>query len=186
LEITDAELMNRVRGGSMEDLDLLFTRHHRRLYTFCYRLTGSRESAEDVVQDVFLRIIAYRRSFRPGSSFVMWALTIARNAAARRGRRESRLEQLADENEVPGESRDPIEVLEREIETERLERALASLDEDTRELLLLARFEGRSYADIARHFGVTEGAIKVRVFRALKRLRDGYMSLARRGNDGVS
>jgi RNA polymerase sigma-70 factor (ECF subfamily) len=79
-EPTDSQLMEAVRGGELGQLGLLFERHHRRLYGFCRRLTGSPTAAEDLVQEIFMRLLRYRESYRPGAEFAPWMYTLARNA----------------------------------------------------------------------------------------------------------
>src|SRR5215469_9163180 len=77
---TDENLMLAVRGGDVSKLGLLFDRHHRVLFDFFARMTGSRALAEDLVQDVFFRILKYRATFREDSRFKAWMFHIARNA----------------------------------------------------------------------------------------------------------
>ena len=71
-----------VRTGDAGQLGRLFERHHVTLFEFLYRTTGDRTGAEDLVQDVFVRILKYRHTYRDGSSFVTWMYRIARNARA--------------------------------------------------------------------------------------------------------
>jgi hypothetical protein len=78
--VTDDELMSRVRDGDVQALAPLFERHHVALLNFYLRTTGNRASSEDLVQDVFLRILKYRRTYRPGSRFLTWMYHIARHA----------------------------------------------------------------------------------------------------------
>src|SRR5215510_2868326 len=77
---TDENLMLAVRAGDVSQLGLLFDRHHRALFDFFARMTGSRAIAEDLVQDVFFRILKYRATFRADSRFKAWMFHIARNA----------------------------------------------------------------------------------------------------------
>src|SRR6202035_1183847 len=77
---TDDALMCRVRDGDVQALAPLFDRHHAALLNFYLRTTGNRASSEDLVQDVFVRILKYRRTYRPGSRFLTWMYHIARHA----------------------------------------------------------------------------------------------------------
>src|SRR5262249_29036669 len=77
---TDDALMSRVREGDVHALAPLFDRHSAALLNFYLRTTGNRASSEDLVQDVFVRILKYRRTYRPGSRFVTWMYNIARHA----------------------------------------------------------------------------------------------------------
>ena len=73
--VSDDALMLEVSNGEVRRLGLLFDRYHRKLFDFFIRMTGSREISEDLVQDVFFRILKYRGTFRPGSRFTVWMYT---------------------------------------------------------------------------------------------------------------
>lgn len=166
---TDEMLMAAVRGGDLAELATLFERHSRRLFGFLRGLVGSPSAAEDLVQETFLRILRYRRSYRDGRPFLPWMLRIARNAARRHLRRRRRMpaEELA---EMPAAGSPEQGHLERE-RAVRLTRALGTLPRREREVLLLSYFEGLRHREIARLVGASAGAVKVRVHRARARLR---------------
>ncbi|HLO68977.1 MAG TPA: RNA polymerase sigma factor [Holophaga sp.] len=172
VEGTDAEVMARVRAGSREGLGVLFDRHHQGLLGFFRRLTGQPHLAEDMAQEVFLRVLKYGRGFRDGAAFRPWFYQIARRvhldhlgAAVPPGPEPDTL--LS-----PAES--PLVEAVRLQDRERLERALAALPAGRRELLLLSRDPDLSYQDLAGLYGCSEGAIKVRVHRALQELRAAF------------
>src|ERR1044071_2973747 len=79
---TDETLMHAVREGDLAKLGSLFDRYHLPLFDFLNRMTGNRHAAEDLVQEVFLRILKYRASWREGARFETWLFRIARNARA--------------------------------------------------------------------------------------------------------
>jgi RNA polymerase sigma-70 factor (ECF subfamily) len=173
-ESTDTALMEQVRDGEIGKLGLLFERHHRVLYRFFLRLSGSPAVAEDLVQEVFVRLLKYRRTFR-GGDFTPWMFRLARNAAA------DHFGRLRPTDPLPEDGREPAspaplasDMLVRGQEEARLRVALARLPHDKRELLLLARYELLPYNEIARLLDTTVGAVKVRVHRALKDLREVY------------
>lgn len=178
-ETSDLELMERVRDGDLAELGVLFERHHRRLFNFFRKLGSGRPQSEDLVQEVFVRILKYRRNFRPGSDFLPWVYRIARNAAAdyhQRGGREVQ-EAVGDSGE-PHEHPDarPLaseELLRAEAER-RLGAALDRLPAERREVLVLARYQELRYDQIAALLETTVPAVKVRVHRAMKQLRDLY------------
>ena len=174
-ETSDAELMARVRDGELERLSELFERHHRRLYGFFSRLVGDRTAAEDLVQEVFVRLLKYRHTFRDGAEFSPWVFGVARNAAIDHFR--SRPRELQENPEAPEPAAHlphPIEGLERRERSEFLQAALARLAPERRELLLMARFGDLRYESIGELLGCSAGAVKVRVHRALKELREAY------------
>jgi len=172
----------RVQSGAVEELGTLYERHHRRLFNFCLRLTGERQASEDILQEVFYRILKHRHTYRAEGDFLPWAFRFVRNATAdlyrKRGRTSDR-EVPADA--VPGEpvasAPLPIDELESEQSRQRLRHALDRLSDDKRELLLLARFEGLKHQQIAEILGCSVGAVKVRVHRAMRQLRDTFLEL---------
>ncbi len=163
-----------VRAGDVEQLSILFERHHARLFGFCLGILGNREAARDLVQEVFFRLLKYRDSFRPEAPFAPWLYRLARNACIDQLRRSGR-ERPADPDLDRADPAPLVEEeLERRDELQKLQSALARLPEDKRELLLLARSGTLSYEQIATLLGCTVGALKVRVHRALQLLREVY------------
>lgn len=163
----DEELMSQVREGAAEMLGILFDRYHAKLLNYYVRLTGDRALSEDLVQDVFFRILRSRHTYRPGSPFKPWMYQIARNARADwfRGPTEVEFEERMAEPLVPDD-----ELSDRE-RNELLHRALLQLPEDKREVLLLSRFQELKYSEIAEMLGCEIGTVKTRAFRALQELR---------------
>lgn len=170
--------MTAVREGDLARLGVLFERYHIRLFDFLCRLTGDRQAAEDLVQDIFVRILKYRSTYREGGSFETWLFRIARNARADYFRTRKPNTALEDEVlERPDAGPSPARQLEAGRERTRLKRALMELRDDKRELIVLARFQGMTHEQIADLLGVEVGAVKVRVHRALKELRDIFVQL---------
>jgi RNA polymerase sigma factor (sigma-70 family) len=170
--------MRAVRDGEVTRLGTLFERHHVALFDFLCRMTGSRTVAEDLTQDVFVRMLKYRATFRDEGRFETWMFRIARNARADyfRTRDEARscaLELLDSESDSPG----PARQFERGRDEARLRQALLKLREDRRELIVLARYREMKYDAIAELLGVDPGTVKVRVHRAMKELREIFMQL---------
>jgi RNA polymerase sigma factor (sigma-70 family) len=179
----DADLMTRVRDGETESLAELFDRHHRRLFNFFLRLTGRRSVAEDLVQEVFVRMLKYRHTYRPGAALAPWMFTLARNAAADHWRARPReLERDPEAPEPTAPTVHPLDRLEAAEERSRLRDALGRLPPEKRELLLLARSGEMRYERIGELFGISVGAVKVRVHRAMKELRAAYEALAEEGS----
>jgi RNA polymerase sigma-70 factor (ECF subfamily) len=177
---TDHELMMRVRDGRVAALGDLFDRHHERLFNFFLRLTGDRSASEDLLQDVFVRILKYRHTYRDDGDFVTWLYRLARNAGNDRFRRVGREPREVVEEAAAGVAceRDlPSLEVESAESVALLRSALDRLPRDKRELLLLARFQGLEYRQIGELLGCSVGAVKVRVHRAVKQLRDVYLQL---------
>lgn len=170
--MSDDALMVRVKQGDLDRLGLLFERYHRRLFAFFYRLTQNRESSEDLVQQVFERIIRYRQSFSEEGSFSAWIFGIARNLHLDyiRKNEEHHLERNHDWNQLPEPDTDISD--EEKYRQFQLRIAMDKLDPDKKTILILSRFEGFRYKEIAEIMNTSEGAIKVKVFRALQDLRE--------------
>lgn len=176
--MTDESLMRAVREGDVGHLGELFERYHLRLFDFLSRVTGDRTAAEDLVQDIFVRVLKYRATYRDGGSFETWLFRIARNARADYFRQRVPSEPIEDEaldtqEPQPG----PARRLEVAQERARLRRALMQLRDDKRELLVLARYRDMKYEQIAEILGIEVGAVKVRVHRAVRELRKIFLQL---------
>lgn len=181
MSVNDEALMRAVREGDLGKLGALFDRYHGPLFDFLNRMTGRRDVAEDLVQEVFLRILKYRATYRDEARFETWVFRIARNARADYFTKRDTVEPLSDEAlESPDEAPGPEGTLEQEHESARLRCALMTLREDRRELLILARYQGMKHEAIAELLGIDTGAVKVRIHRALKELRDTFERLAER------
>jgi len=177
---TDENLMIAVRNGDVEKLGILFDRHHRALFDFFARMTGSRAPAEDLVQDVFFRMLKYRETFRNDSRFKAWMFHIARNARFDHFRKHQGETLLPDNFTDFVESRSilPPQELEQQQHAQILERAMYKLSEEKREVLVLSRYQDMKYEQIAEVMGCEVGTVKVRVHRALNELRDIFMKLS--------
>lgn len=172
--MSDEELMAQVRNGVGEMLGVLFERYQTPLFNFYLKLTGERSTSEDLVQEVFFRILKYRRSYRPETRFRAWIYQIARNARVdhlRRRKPEARWE--------PDMSPafEPIDMAQQSQETALLHHALMQLPEEKREVLVLSRFQDLKYEEIAQLLGCELGTVKTRVHRALQELREIFHQL---------
>jgi RNA polymerase sigma-70 factor (ECF subfamily) len=178
MQRTDEELMVAVREGRLDQLEILFGRYRQSLYEFFSRLTGNRVASEDLVQEVFVRILKYRGSYRETNRFVTWMYQIGRNARADYLRKHRVVPREA--NTTPSPEHDittPSRQLEESEERALLECALMRMSESNRELLILARYQEMKKDDIAELLGVEPGVVKSRVHRAMKELREVFLSL---------
>ena len=175
---SDGELMIAVQSGDLSQLGLLFERYHVAIYRYCLRMTSKPSLSEDMVQEAFTRVLKYARTFREGTNFRAWMFRVARNVCNDHFRKHRRETPLEEPDARPSAEPLVAETLEREEDLGRLRVALGQLPEDRRELLILSRFERRKYAEIAQLLDCSVGAVKVRVHRAMKQLRDIYLELA--------
>jgi RNA polymerase sigma factor (sigma-70 family) len=173
--VTDEEVMMLVRGGAGDMLGVLFDRYQMPLFSFYSKLTGDRAASEDLVQEVFVRILKYGRSYRPGTAFRPWIYKIARNAHADQMRKRRVEVGLEPEMEPAAPNHDSASANQQQA---LLHQALLALPEEKREVLLLSRFQGLPHSEIAELTGCQVGAVKVRVYRALQELRDIFLRLS--------
>lgn len=180
---TDHALMLAVRDGELDALGELFERHHGPLFGFLLKLTGNRPAAEDVAQTVFQRMLKYRHTYREDGSFTAWMYHLARRCTADHFRRANAAPHATD----PAQLHDQVDesphaahhAASRDDQA-LLHLALARLDRDDREVLLLSRFQELSFAEISGILECSVGAAKVRAHRALRELRDIYFQLQKK------
>ena len=165
--------MNKVRDGDLDKLGLLFERYKRMLFAYFYGMNRNAELSEDLVQNVFTRIIKYKSGFKGEGSFKYWLFHIARNVNAdhyRKNKNVRYLDVANYEDRVEDDRRADSEIEKRENQ-EFLQRALMNLEADQREIILLSKIEEMKYSEIAGMMEISEGAVKVRVFRAMQELK---------------
>jgi RNA polymerase sigma-70 factor (ECF subfamily) len=172
---SDLELMLAVKAGDRTAFEQLYRRYRDRLYAFLVRYTGDPSSAQDLFQETFLRVFRYRARYEPRAAFATWLYTIARNlfldSVKRAGTTGTFMEPETATLSIPDPTPGPLETLAQEEAEAVLRRAVASLAEEDRAILLLSRFEGLRYQEIAEIMGISEGSVKVRAHRALQALR---------------
>ncbi len=144
-------------------------------------MTGNRHTAEDLVQEVFLRILKYRATYRDGARFETWVFRIARNARADYYSGREAVGPLTEEAmDSPDATPGPTVSSSRSTNRRDCRPRSMSLREDRRELILLARYQGMKHEAIAELLGIDVGAVKVRIHRALKELREIFCECQRR------
>ncbi|NGP88152.1 RNA polymerase sigma factor [Aliifodinibius halophilus] len=178
--------MLKVKEGDLDKLGLLFERYNKRLYHFFYRLTHRRDLSEDLVQGVFERILKYRNTYTNSGSFATWIFQIARNLQADHYSQNSPCEQA--DRDIEWEKLEGDNIIfekeqQQEQELELLQQAINQLSDTKKETLILSRFEGFRYKEIAEIMGCSESAVKVRIFRALQELEVQMKELKRNGYD---
>jgi len=175
---TDESLMIAVREGARAEMETLFDRHHLALYEFFYRMTGIRAASENLVQDVFCRILKFRDTFRDESRFKSWLFRIARNANHEACRKQEVASTLDDDlksmcNVSPGGAD-----VARKNKSAALRDALLKLPEARRELVVFSQYLQMTPDEIAELLDVHLPAANVGVHRAMMELRDLYRTLS--------
>jgi RNA polymerase sigma-70 factor (ECF subfamily) len=172
--------MLKVKKGDIDQMGLLYERYHRALFRFLYNMTRQKELSEDLVQNVFVRMLKYNDGFLGHGEFKTWMYRIARNTVYDHFRKVKHTPALMDvkeyETSLAGEQITDA-LIEKEQELKLLEAAMEQLSTENRELLILCRFEELKYHEIAKILDTTEGVIKVRIHRAMKQLKSNYLQL---------
>ncbi len=181
----DVRLMLQVRDGSAAAMEQLVTKYQARLLTVLEHLVNNRELAEDLAQEVFLRVFRARHSYTAGAKFSTWLFTIANNIASNARRDRARRKEVRVNPAPPNESGAvaldqmalaasglmPTRQLDRAEMAEVVRLAIENLSERQRLAVLLSKFEEMSYADIAATMGMSPQAIKSLLSRARGNLR---------------
>jgi RNA polymerase sigma factor (sigma-70 family) len=184
--LTDNSIMLRVKAGDLDKMGLLFERHNRALFGFLFHMTHKREPSEDMVQNVFYRMLKYRHTFTEESNFTGWMYHIARNVIKDQVKKyelSNKYDHIDDHEERIGGGALADEHLEKKQARNELYEAMRKLSESDREILTLSRFQELKYSEIGEIMGITAGAAKVRVFRAIQDLKNIYVKMER--NTGI-
>jgi RNA polymerase sigma-70 factor (ECF subfamily) len=177
--VDDERIMQEVRAGDVAKLELLFDRHHKNLFRYFLSLTSNRAMSEDLAQEVFFRVLKYRHTYQPGAGFRPWLYSVGRNVwADYMGKRKPEVELSEEAAELRGKETPPDRALQKKQEAILLRRALASLPPEKREVLVLSRYQDLKYDEIASVLECEVGAVKVRVYRALRELSDRFFALS--------
>src|SRR6188768_4519383 len=180
--LSDNALMIKVRDGHLDTLGLLFARYKRPLFGFFYGMNRDAELCEDLVQNVFFRILKYRYLFRGYGDFKTWMFHIARNVNHDNFRKDKirHKDSIEDWEDHLRDDNDSVASIQKDEELKLLSMAMDRLPEEKRELLLLSKYQDKKYKEIGEMLGCTEGAVKVKVFRALQDLKAVYTQLEKR------
>lgn len=180
--LNDNTLMIKVRDGDIDKLGLLFERYKRPLYGFFYGMNRDPELCQDLVQNVFVRILKYRYLFRGEGDFKTWMFHIARNVNHDHFRKDKlkAKDSIEGWEDHLGSPENRSTEWQREEEQQLLSMAMDRLPDDKREILLLSKFQEKKYKEIGEILGCTEAAVKVKVFRALQELKEVYKKLESR------
>lgn len=174
----DQEIMLSVRDGDTHKLGLLFDKHAQGLLNYFQFQIRDRFKSEDLVQNVFYKILKYRHTFKDGANFKVWMYTIARNEKINFFRNNKSLEEVVDPEHSDEWSRNPENELGNKTDKNQLNKALGMISSNNRELIILSKYTGLPYSQIAELLGCTVGAIKVRVYRAIKELKAQYLDIS--------
>jgi len=182
----DAELMERVKTGDESAFKMLVDRHHQAVFHLCFRYVGKREDAEEVAQDVFIRLYRSAGTYQPSAKLTTFLYRIAVNLSLNRIRDRKRkrwlsLEMLRQDKGIEFEassSDHPDVVLEYQEKQIQVHKAIDSLPVNQRTAVLLHRFQGLSYEETAEVMKCSVSAVEARLHRAKLNLKKKLSHLA--------
>ena len=191
----DEDLMVKYQQGEVRAFEVLLTRHRKPVYNFVLRYVGDKETAEDLLQETFMRVIKGADAYKRQAKFTTWLYTIARNLCVdqtrrRKHRKHASLDAPMAADDDSGTLLDVIPSKEmgsdrKSVNKElyaRMQGAIGALSEEQREVFLMREFLDMPFKQIAEVVGVPENTVKSRMRYALEKLRldlDEYKDLAK-------
>ena len=194
-ERSDEALMLAFRGGDAQAFELLTVRHRRGLFNFLLRSVHNRSRAEELLQDVFLRVIRSKDRYQQTARFSTWVYTIARNLCVDESRRQKFRQTVPLEGKRRADAGlsvlDTAEAKQPDTDTlaagprlrQRMADAVDALPEEQREVFLMRQLGGLSFKAIGEAVGAPENTVKSRMRYALEKLRHELADLDPRDND---
>jgi RNA polymerase sigma-70 factor (ECF subfamily) len=175
---SDNTIMLQVKSGEIDKLGLLFERYKKPLFGYFFKTIHDKETSEDLVQNVFYRILKYRSKFAGHGKFTNWMYRIAHNVSVdhfRKNKHNQNTEEITDIDlkylKTEGDK------IKENDESQQLAQALQLLNSEEKEVLVLSKYQGLKYKEIGEIIGCTEGAVKAKVFRAIMALKHIYLKL---------
>ncbi len=169
--------MSEVQKGHLDHLEELFERYQKKLFNFFMRLTYDQAASEDLIQNVFVRIMKYRSSYNPNLKFKTWIYQLSRNQFHDYYRKEvEKRDDFTDVTTMRDHDLTTDDGYDKEQQAQ-LQVAMQKLPIEKRELLVMSKMQGMHYDDIAEIKEITVANVKVQVHRALKELRTIYFQL---------
>jgi RNA polymerase sigma-70 factor (ECF subfamily) len=182
--LSDQELMRIVQAGDYSPASEIYERYSGRIYNFAFRFLRNSEAAEDATQEVFVKMMKHASQFHGDAKLSTWLFSITANWCRDYLRKADNKAKEADDVliSLPSTEQSADRNLEQRENEVRVRKALAMLTPEQREAILLSRYQGLSYAEIAQIAGCSEGAVKTRVFRAMETLKKTLAGDARGGD----
>ncbi|NQZ90083.1 MAG: RNA polymerase sigma factor [Colwellia sp.] len=174
----EKELMFQVKAGQLDKLATLFENNKVQLFNYFVRSGNNRALSEDLVQETFMKVLAYRTSFTGSSTFKSWMYGIARNTIAEHYRKNKNqaLNCDMDDEELINE-----QTLSEEFDTKQqnaiFNQSLASISREDREIIMLSRFQQLNYQEISTLLDCNLNTLKSRMRNALSKLQMSYQKL---------
>ena len=186
-EVTDNDLVARIRAGDDRAFEKLYTRYHRRIASYIQGMVHDHARAEDIAQDVFMSALRRMRDTDRPIAFKPWIYEIAKNACIDQFRRARRAEEVsmdadeglgsADYGRLVSSTPTPDVAHDHKQQIDHLKGAFGGLSETHHEILVMRELEGLSYREIGEKLGMTRPAVESTLFRARRRLTEEYDQL---------
>ncbi len=176
--ISDETLMERVKHGELRRASELFERYNKPLYNFFARLTLDRDLSDDLTQNVFLRMLKYRKTYQVGKPFKSWIYQMARNIHADHYRKNKiKFSDIQDVDQMRSRLAGFDDRIVQDEREKLLYVSLFKLNAEQREILILARFQQMKYEEVASLLDINVANVKVKVHRAMHKLKETYLEL---------
>lgn len=178
--LTDNALMLKVKSGDLDKMGLLYERHKKRLFGFFYNMNSNASLSEDLVQNVFVRMLKYKHTFTGEGAFIAWMFRAARNVNYDHFRRNKKNTKQSDLSSVEYRLTDEEDLttkMDQKDTINQLNLALQKLAVDKREILVLSKYKRLKFSEIGEIIGCSEGAAKVKAHRALSELRTVFLQM---------
>ena len=177
---SDNEIMLKVKSGNLEMLGLLYERYKKWLYNFFQQMYCNPDISEDLVQNVFVRILKYKHTYTEDSNFVTWLFQIARNESHSyynkhiKNRASNDLDTISYKLSESQNSHENLEVIE---SVKMLNQALEKLPYEKKEIITLSKLKQLKYKEIGEILGCSEANARIKAHRALQDLKTTFMSM---------
>ena len=180
--------MLKVKSGDLDKMGLIYQRYSKQLYGFFFRMSGKAAVSEDLVQNVFFRMLKYRHTYRGEGNFKTWIYHLSRNVFADQYRKNKRFnlsEDMAKYETYVDKEQSQEDLLIEHQNMILLKKAINQLSDEKRELLILSKYQGLKYDEIAAIFNCNVGTLKVRLHRIIKELQISFNKMEKEGNYGI-
>lgn len=174
--MTDEQIMKLINDGDKNKVGILFDRYHIQLYNFFYKRNIDGATSEDLTQNVFEKIIKYSHSFDDSFSFKAWMYRIARNILNDHFSK-NKFRNPLETNQLSIAEGNVLDKIEENEQLSQLRQAMKLLNEEDRELIYFSKFQKLKYHEIAPILNISESGVKMRMFRAMKKLKTQYLKL---------
>jgi len=169
---TDLEIMQRVQSGEVKLIGLLYERYKKDLFSYFYRCTSDKVKSEDLIQNVFIKVINNHKNFKGTGQFNYWLFRIARNTWLDNVKKKEpvlRAVPLQEEQRQVATTKMHNSTIDEQ--KKKLRDALNQISEEKRDAIILSRYQGLDYKTIAEISDCSESAIKSRIMRGLTEIR---------------